>query len=162
MAVESGAASAAWLEPLIKSVFSWVVLMPIAVILTGKILAKLIRFSVGTKQLFRIPLKHVVVQATGGEVVLGFAAFIVTLLLMGVIAGPGAYELVKKNYGIDPGHFNALCMLSSFVSVAVSFGIFLLGRLLHRWISLGFIANQAEYERTIERLARRTSDTHED
>jgi hypothetical protein len=153
MSADRSIAAVNWLEPLIKFVFSWVILMPIAVIISGKLLAKPIRLSVTSKQNFEIPLRILTMRATGGEVVLGFTSFIVMLLLVGVFFGQAAYALVKTNFGIDPGQFNALCMLSSFISVAISFLIFIADVMFKKRSGSGIILDPAAYEKTISELA---------
>ena len=115
-----------WVSEAAETLFSWAVLMPIAVIVSGKLLAKPIKFSVDSEQSFKISIKLLNIQATGGEVILGFAGFIITLFGFGTFGGKAIYELVKANYGIDPGHFNSLCMFSSFTTVIWSTIVFML------------------------------------
>jgi hypothetical protein len=97
-----------WVADIADTLFSWAVLMPIAVIVSGKLLAKPINFTVDSEQSFKISIKLLNIQATGGEVILGFTGFFITLFGFGTFGGKEIYALVKDNYGIDPGHFNAL------------------------------------------------------
>ena len=82
-------------EPLadaLKFIFSWVVLMPIAVIITGKLLAQTLKLPVRSKQFFRIHVPLVfTLQADNDEVVLGFVGFIFNLLVIGVLFGESAW-----------------------------------------------------------------------
>jgi hypothetical protein len=106
------------LTTILKFLFSWIVLLPIGVIVSGKFLAQRFKLADEAPQELRIQLKGVVlVQSTNEEVILGFAAFIITLLLIGVSAGRVAYDYFLTHFGVDPGHFNSLCVLSSFSSV---------------------------------------------
>jgi len=115
------------LEIAIKFLFSWVVLMPICVIIGGKILAKILKLTFTTSQLFKITIPRMfVIQATDNEVIMGFTGFIITLVLIGVPAGPRAYHMVRDQFGIDPGHFNSLCVLSSFSTVIWTFVLYVL------------------------------------
>lgn len=145
-------------DQVIRSIFSWAVLMPISVIITGKFLAKPISFNVTTKQLFRLRFKVLEIQATGSEVILGFAGFIISLLLMGIFAGRDIYELVKANFGIDPGHFNALCMLASFVTVTWSAFVFLLHLLINRSKLPTFVSDPSRYDSLIAKLSRKENE----
>lgn len=147
------------LEQSVKSIFSWIVLMPISIIISGKLLAKSIKFTVTSKQIFRIRLIILDIQATDGEVILGFTGFIISLLLIGIFSGKAAYELVKINFGIDPGQFNAICMLTSFITVAWSFVIFFLYKLMSGKRSPSFLINQSQYDRLIQRLSSEHEDT---
>ena len=141
-----------WIDPFIKSVFSWIILMPISVIVTGKLLSKPINFTVNSTQLFQIPLKILVVQATQGEVVLGFSGFIITLFGLAVFDGVGIYSIVKTNFGIDPGQFNSLCMFSSFATVVWSFAVFLIHAFFSGSGSASFVEDVKRYDDQIQRL----------
>jgi hypothetical protein len=113
----------------LKFIFSWVILLPIGVIVTGKLLTNRLKLEVGSGQLFRIPIKGVLtIEATGAEVILGFTWYLICLLLLGVAIGANVETWVKVHFGIDPGQFNALGFMSSLFSVAVSFIVFLLGK----------------------------------
>lgn len=106
-----------WLEVVVDTIFSWVILMPISVIISGIMLAKIIDFSVEAEHVFKVPIKLLNIEAKGGEVILGFAGFIITLTGIGFFAGQDIYIIVKNDFGVDPGHFNAICMFSSFATV---------------------------------------------
>ena len=54
------------------------------------------------------------------------AGFIITLTSLAVICGKTIYLLVKTNFGIDPGQFNAICMFSSFTTVIWSTLLFII------------------------------------
>lgn len=112
---------------ILKTIFSWAVLMPIAVIISGILLAKPFKLQVETEQRFRIPIPRIFhLEATNGEVILGFAGFIITLVIIALVGGQAAYAFFRNQFGIDPGQFNSLCVLSSFVTVIWSVIIWLL------------------------------------
>lgn len=105
----------------VKVIFSWMILMPIAVIVSGRMLAQRFKLAGGSQQLFEIPIKGVlVIGAKNDEVTLGFAGFFFTLFLVALAGGKNIYDLVKSHFGIDPGHFNSLCIFSSFATVVWS------------------------------------------
>jgi hypothetical protein len=106
------------LMKIILAVFSWIVLMPISVIVAGILLAKRFKLSGKTRNILRVPIPPVLVlEATGDAVILGFIGFILTLCLLALLDGPDAYLIVKVRFGVDPGQFDALCMLSAFGTV---------------------------------------------
>jgi uncharacterized membrane-anchored protein len=110
-----------------KTIFSWVILMPIAVVISGTLLAKCFSLQVETQQRFVIPIPKILhLEATNGEVTLGFAGFIITLLIIGLLGGPTVYSIFRNQFGIDPGQFNSLCIISSFVTVIWSVILWLL------------------------------------
>jgi hypothetical protein len=116
-----------------KTIFSWAVLMPIAVIISGKLLAQPLKISIDTDQYFAIPIPKILyLRANGGEVILGFAGFIITLVLTAIIGGQSAYIMFRDRFGIDPGQFNSLCIFSSFMTVIWSVLIWLLTFLLSK------------------------------
>jgi hypothetical protein len=115
-----------FLVEVFKYIFSWAVLMPIAVIISGKLLALPFKVPVETDQRFVVPIPKILhLQANNGEVILGFAGFIITLVFIALAGGKPAYELFKSHFGIDPGHFNSLCILSSFLTVIWSVSLWL-------------------------------------
>ena len=76
--------------------------------------------------IFRIRIPSILkFEAKDDEVILGFTAFIITLLVVAVLGGENAYQFFVRRFGIDPGHFNALCVLSAFATVFWSFLAFL-------------------------------------
>lgn len=103
--------------------------MPIAVIISGIFLSKPFRLQVEAEQQFRIPIPKIFnLQATGGEVILGFAGFIMTLVPVALIGGKPIYAFFRVQFGIDPGQFNSLCILSSFITVMWSVVLWLIHR----------------------------------
>ncbi|HEX8696444.1 MAG TPA: hypothetical protein VF746_28755 [Longimicrobium sp.] len=115
------------IEGILRFVFSGLVLMAISVILSGKFLAQRIKLPVRSSQLFQIPLPGILkIGATDDEVILGFTGLIITLLATGSLFGKRAHVFFSNNFGIDPGQFNSLCILSAFLAVIWSFVLFLL------------------------------------
>lgn len=107
------------ISPALKFIFSWVILMPTAVVMSGKFLSQAFKLSGDASQHFVIPIPPFFrVEARNHEVTLGLGAFILTLLAVGLVAGRFAYQVFRTQFGIDPGHFNSLCILSSFLTVA--------------------------------------------
>src|SRR5437588_11438677 len=107
-----------WVIDAFKIIFSWAILMPIAVIISGKILSQPLKLPVTTQQKFTVPIPRILhLQANDGEVILGFAGFFITLLVIALVGGTSAYTIFKTDFGIDPGHFNSICILSSFITV---------------------------------------------
>lgn len=139
-------------------IFSWVVLMPIAVIVSGKLLSKRVQLRVKSEQLFSINLLYILrIRAQDDEVILGFTGFIVILLLVGLVAGPQSYTVVKSNFGIDPGQFNSVCLMSSFLTVACTLMLYICAPVI---VYDGEPENgptQEEYDRTIEQVASKKS-----
>ena len=111
-------------------IFSWIILLPIGVIVTGKFLSQPLKFEAGPGLQFRIPIKGVLaIESNGAEVILGFACYLVSLGLLGAVFGSSIQPWVKARYGIDPGQFNALGFASSIFSVAISSVVFLVARI---------------------------------
>jgi hypothetical protein len=133
--IEAGADSASRLqgtpdqltiEAVLRFIFSGLVLMAISVIICGKFLAQRIRLSVRSRQIFRIPLVILHISATDDEVILGFTGLIITLALTGSAFGKQGHLFFVDRFGIDPGQFNSLCILSAFLAVVWSFALFLI------------------------------------
>ena len=140
-------------ESVIKIVFSWVILMPIAVMVSGKLMAQTVKLSGQHGQLFQISIPKVIkIRANNDEVILGFGLFIVLLAIDGMVAGQVLYRLIVTNFGIDPGHFNALCIFSAFASVFLSGFVYGLSGCVALLRRRGD-PQLRKYEQTIERLA---------
>jgi hypothetical protein len=137
----------------LEFVFSWMVLLAIGVIVTGKLLTQRFRPDVGAGQLFRIPLKGLfTIEATGPEVILGFTWYLICLLSLGTVVGRDVQTWVKAHFGIDPGQFNALGFMSSLLSVTTSFIVYLLfGAPQH----LGRDSALAEHDKVVNELTRK-------
>lgn len=146
-----------WIAVVIKFIFSWLILLPIAVIVAGKLLSKPINFGADSKQVLKIPLKIFQIEANGGEVILGFACLIIVLFFVAMIGGADIYALVKTNFGIDPGHFHSICFFSSLVSVIFSAILFVIHYLSTKAWRAPFVDDQNKYESTINALAKRGS-----
>lgn len=143
-----------WLKGTVETIFSWVILLPIAVIISGKILAKVVEFQVDSEQVFKIPIKILNIEAKNGEVILGFTGFIITLTGLAIVYGQNIYLIVKTNFGIDPGQFNALCMFSSFSTVIWSTLIFFISKLFYKYNPDKQLSNiLKEHELLINKLA---------
>ena len=138
----------------IKFIFSWVILLPIAIIVSGKFLTKSVNFAVNTKQLFKIEFGILKIQATDEEVILGFAGFIITLFVSGIYGGKDVYELVKGRFGIDPGQFNSLCIFSSFSMVVWSCFLFFITELARHFFSEPREKEFIEQDKLIEYLSK--------
>lgn len=144
------------IEQAVKFIFSWVILMPIAVIVGGKFLSQVLPQFTGAKQLLRIAVKGIMeVAATDNEVIYGFGGFILTLFIVSVYGGNEVYPLVKSKFGIDPGHFNSLCVFCSFANVVWSFGIFIMNTIFVRIYRLIKGDTSAERDRLLDQIAKK-------
>lgn len=118
--------------PILKLIFSWIVLMPVAVIVSGQFLGQPLKMQLDKDQRFVIPLRIFRLEAINSQVTLGFAGFIITLLAIGFSGGLRAYIMFRNQFGIDPGQFNSLCILSSFVTVMWSSALWLIVLLINK------------------------------
>lgn len=112
----------------LKFIFSWIVLMAIGVIMTGKLITQRLKLTAGREMIFRIPLVFFSIEASGPEVVLGFTFYLICVLLLGTAFGQHLNPWVKDHFGVDAGQLNALGFMSSLLSVAISFAVFMLSK----------------------------------
>jgi hypothetical protein len=124
-------------------------------------LIKPIQFGTESKQLLKIPLKIFVVEASGGEVILGFASLLITFFFVALIGGQNVYEIVKTNFGVDPGHFYSICFFSALMTVLWSAMIFLIHYIATKSDNSSFLDNKSEYEGVISRIANQGSKKNE-
>ncbi|WP_146175133.1 hypothetical protein [Umezawaea tangerina] len=146
------------LENALKFVFSWIVLAPIAIIVAGKLATQVVRLPGQRGQLFQIKIPALItMRASGQEVTLGFAVFILCLACTGFFAGKGVYHVFVDGFGIDPGQFNVLCVFSAFLSVALTSFLLVVVRVAGHLRGRSESAAKREYEAKIEELGQRGS-----
>lgn len=109
------------IEAAVRFIFSWVIMMPVSIILTGQLLDSNIRALKGDTNIFTIDIGIFRVQSSGSAVAFGFATFFTTFLIVTVTGGKHVYEWVQPRLGIDPGHFHTNCLLSALLSVTFGF-----------------------------------------
>jgi hypothetical protein len=123
------------LTPLLSFIFSWILMLPIGVIISGIFLGALVPVPTAVGTRFVIPLLILKIEATGGEVVIGFYAYLLTFSLVLVFGGTDLYQYIKVQSSLDPGHFNSLCAASAVLSAL--------------WTSVPFFASLALRPRRI-------------
>lgn len=148
-------ASVEWIAVIVKFVFSWLIVLPAATIIAGKLLTKPIPFSTSTKQVLKIPLKIFNLEATDGEVIVGFTAQLITFFFAAVIGGQNIHSIVKTNFGVDPGQFHAIFFFSALLTVIWASVIFLLHHFGKFSRSSSFSDNGEQHAKIIEALAKR-------
>jgi hypothetical protein len=127
---DSGQWSISAVSDELKFIFSWVALMPISIVVSGKLIAQIPAFKIyyfqGNDEFgLRVPgLMRLVAQK--GEVIFGFTIFITEFFSFAMIAGRWVYHTVKIGFGIDLGQFNSLCAFSALSSVVLTWSIFLI------------------------------------
>lgn len=146
------------LSIVIKYIFSWLILLPIAVIVTGKLLSKPINLGSDSKQVLKIPLKIISLEANDGEVILGFACLLIIIFIVAMTGGQEVQELVKVKFGVDPGQFHSICFFSSLISVVCSFILFVVHYLMTKVGIAPFVEDKTKYEATISRLSNKEKE----
>jgi len=126
--VENPPSSMDMVLSVLKFIFSWIVLMAIGVIMTGKLITQRLKLTAGREMIFRIPLVFFSIEASGAEVVLGFTFYLICVLLLGTVFGSHLDPWVKDHFGVDAGQLNALGFMSSLLSVAIAFAVFMLSK----------------------------------
>ena len=138
--------------PIFKLIFSIVVLMPISVIIAGKLLSQIFTLKVVDKQYFKVPLVMLHIQATDDEVIWGFIGFIVTLVLFAAFIGETAQIVVKEHFGMTYPPFSSLCLLSAFTTVV--WNVLLYG-ISQKFRNLRYDKKYREYRRRINEISKR-------
>ncbi|NKL10370.1 hypothetical protein [Rhizobium leguminosarum] len=118
------------LTTIIGFIFSTIILLPISVIVSGKFISSRMNsnfFSEGDQ--FSINLVILRIKSTGDQVAWGFGMFIMTLLPVLILGGKDAYILFQSRSGIDIGQWPSLCTISGFLTVLISFIIWIIAPL---------------------------------
>jgi hypothetical protein len=129
-------------------IFSWIVLLTISIIISGKFAAKAFPMGFMGDDKFVIDVYMLKLKATGDEVTLGFSFFIVCLVACIFFGGVSAYEFFKLHSGIDIGQWNSLCVISSGACLLLSILMFFLSKLLRS----PRLVSEKEREELIKRL----------
>lgn len=114
----------------LKFIFSWIALLPISIVVSGKLIAQIPAFKIfffeGNDEFgLRVPgIMRLV--ARNGEVVFGFTIFIIEFFALAMIAGRWVYRTVKIGFGIDLGQFDSICAFSALSSVVLAGSLFLI------------------------------------
>lgn len=117
----------------LKFIFSAIVLTAIAIIVTGIMLGKIINLRANEKNKFRVKVPYVLsIEASGGDLVLGFGAFLITMLMTALCAGHWARPIVSWCLGLDEPQFRCVCYLSSFTTVTLTFALLILTTVVFR------------------------------
>jgi hypothetical protein len=141
-------------KSLVKFIFSWIILMPIAVIVSGKLLSCFITLPVKKEQYFGLNIKIVKISAHNDEVYLGFGLFLLTFSFAFMLAGQDIYSLVKTNLGSDLGQPNSICFFSSLISLLISIVIFILLNIFNDFPFIGNNRLKREHDALINKLSR--------
>ncbi len=71
------------LEKALAFIFSWIILLAIGVIVSGKLISQKLKLEIGNQDFLRIPVVGVLtLKATGAEVVFGFTLYLICVLLL--------------------------------------------------------------------------------
>lgn len=111
-------------------VFSGLFLTAVSVIVSGKFAAKVFPLGFLDTDEFNVNLIVIRLKAKGDEVSLGFCLFILSMVITVWCGGPAAYEVFRRQSGIDVGQWNSLCILASVLCLFESILIYSLSRLL--------------------------------
>lgn len=105
----------------IQFLFSWVLLTPLSIILSGKLIAKNLILNFDTEQVFVIKIPILRLSAQGDEAIIGFTGYLFVFFIIGMAFGQIATDVFEKNFGLQIGQYNALACISalSFLFVSV-------------------------------------------
>jgi hypothetical protein len=135
-------------QALLSFLFSWIVLLGIGVIISGKLARQCISLGFADEAEFSINLGAFKIGAKGDEVSLGFILFFLALATVIIVGGDDAHLFLKNRAGLDVGQWNSVCVVASFISIVVAVAAWLYSRLG----TPPTIINQSERERQLERL----------
>lgn len=135
----------------VEFIFSWIILLPICVIISGKYLSRHAKLPVSGTHIFTIKIPRILdIGAQNEEVIVGFTGYIITFLFIGLIFGTDAYILFSDKFGVNPGQWNSLGILSSMTLVAWAF----LTHLIVGYLESRRDRTSEEHDRLIKKLAR--------
>jgi hypothetical protein len=117
------------LDDALKFIFSWIALMPIAIIVSGRYLGQLFRLPGRRRQFFQVSIPHVIsIRAQDDEVIFGFSLFFIFLVGIAFTDGKNASSMLKSHFGPSLGQFNSLCVLSALATLMAAIFLYVVTR----------------------------------
>ena len=102
-------------------IFSIFVLMPVAVLISGRLMASRILLDQSKSPfVINIDMKIIKIMAQGAEVTWGFIIFILALVFTMAVWGPDAKVYIVSKTGLNIGVWTAYCAVASFSSLIIS------------------------------------------
>ena len=141
----------AFLEDAVQFIFSWVLLLPISVIVSGKLLGEAFSYKVDNGDEFKISFKIFTIKAEKSEVMTGFGLYMLIFLLNMVFFSETVGRIIASNAGLSITRWNSLCIFSALCSAAVSMLTFMILVFIPRTIPTRKIIS---YEKETEMLRR--------
>ena len=128
--------------------FSAVIIAIIAVIISGRFIARFIEFRSNRDDFFSLNLWIFQIAAHRAEIILGLTFFIIMLLLVGFIGGAALYEMVHVSFGVNLGQFNTLCFISALLLLLGSFTVYIIMHLF----APDRLIDESEHEQVIRKI----------
>lgn len=137
----------ALLEETVLLLFSWIIVLPIGVIVSGKLLSEAFSYKVDSDDIFVINLKVFNIKAEKSEVVTGFGLYMLIFLADLVFFSEFINQVIQKNAGLNISRWNSLCIFSALCAAAVSMMAFMVLVFIPRLLpSRKIITNREEID----------------
>jgi hypothetical protein len=108
----------------IRFFFNVFVLGFISIIISGKLLTQIPACKIKAlkgKQIMNINILILRLKATDDEVIIGLAAFLSVLFIIGLFVGDSMKLFFNNHYGTELSQFETICIFSSFCTLFISF-----------------------------------------
>lgn len=142
----------------VGTVFSTAALTAIAVLFSGKLIARRIRINLPETDVFSLNLGILRIRAQGDEVACGFLMFILAVAATAAVGGEPAYLFFKSRSGIDLGQWSSLCAIAGLVSVIVSIAVWAIAPLFR----VRPLLSGEERSAQIAKITEQTPEDHSD
>jgi hypothetical protein len=112
---------------LFSVVFSWAVISPIAVVMAGRYLYRILGFEIpgSGDDYFWVPLWPIFrTKAAGSEVGFGFTVYLIVFFGIGFPFGPQIYLGVRERLGVDLGVWTSVSIVSAALVLTGTFAAF--------------------------------------
>lgn len=109
-----------FVQEFVLAVFSWVILLAVGVIISGKLAARIVRLDFRDEDHFTINLRILRIRAAGDEVSLGLAMYVLSFGTCAIFGGSHIYEFFKNRTGLDIGQWNSLSASASFFCIVIT------------------------------------------
>lgn len=145
-------------EEIIVFIFSWIVVLPICVVLTGKFLSQVFDYKVKNDDLFAINVYFLRIKAEKSEVMIGFGVYLLVFFTNLLFAKEYPLSVLNDGAGLKLTKWNAVCLFSALCSSSIATLVFIVINLVPRLFRRRNIISKDKEAEILSKIASVKSD----
>lgn len=137
---------------IIEYIFSWVVILPICLIVSGKLIAQSFDYKVDSSDVLNIDLRVIKIKAEKQEVSLGFGLYFLIFFINLIFTRDYTVNLINEGADLNISKWNALCIFSGLCSASISMIVFTSLVLIPRLLPSRKLISTKEQSKIIKKI----------